>query len=243
MYTIPAYVLAANIDDPRISYKWDDTLASDEIAPAPDEWLTRIDPISAGCKIALGIGMFEWILWRFQRLTRDPLPLQVAEAAWYASFAPARVECPELDREDWIGPVRGPLWCAVTWLLPMVFEGRREPDELDSGTRYLLRLCLHVLPTTSAFLSWLNFAVDRLQSISPKGTADPFEELFAEHDGAEVNDAVGRQVLDPAVALGAVDGRFQPLEIIGNTNPENPFILAPPTFGGLHSRGPFRSEE
>jgi len=242
MLAIPDYIARAGIDDTRIRFVWDDTRVSEDFRFVPDPWLARFRSLSVPARVALGIGIYEWIVWRFHGLHRDPLPWQIAEAAWCASVDPARMTYVELDREDWIGPIRGPLWCAATWLLPMVFEGRDIPEELESGESYLLRLCVHVLPDTHAFLRWLEDVVQRLEALFPAQPVDPFEDLFDPPSVKLRHDAVARQVLD---VERPIDPQALPpaSAMLEEADPGNPLLLTAQEAQVHRLRGPFRSNE
>ena len=239
MYTIPPYVVGAGIDDPRIRFVWDDTRASEDFRFVPYAWMARIGALSVAAQIALGIGLYEWIVWRFHRMDRDPLPMQIAAAAWCASVDPARVDYIELERENWIGPVRGPLWCAVTWMLPMVFEGRDAPGELESGAAYLLQLCMHVLPDNSAFLAWLDAAIGRLEQAVPAVPEDPFEDLFDSAVASGRTEAVDRAVLDPGYRIDPGLPLPPPERMLLEPGDGNPLLLTPAQAEARHRRGPF----
>ena len=85
----------------------------------------------------MGVALYEWTLARFSLVSADPLPSQVAEAAWCATIDARYLKYVELERRKWLGPVRGPLWCAVTWLLPMMSFGDDRPEEVESGLSFL----------------------------------------------------------------------------------------------------------
>lgn len=178
-YTRPSYVIDRQIGDPNLQYIWDDTRASVDFEH-DGEWLPERIQVHLTARIALGIGLYEWIVWRFQPLTGDPGPGQLAEAAWCATVHPAYMDFAIFDRDEWTGPIRGPLWCAQTWLVPMARCDNNSLDECDSGLEFLYSLAMHVLPTTTGFESWLGGCIDRLIELYKAPDEDPFAGLFGD---------------------------------------------------------------
>jgi len=202
-YSIPPYIVAAAVDSRELRFKWDDWRASQDFEYQPDEVLERLAKISLRAKITAAIGMYEWIMWRFRLVSNDPTPLQVAEAAWCANVRRDYMVYDEFDRDDWMGPVRGPLWCAMTWLMPMMFLGDDNLDEWESGISYLARLANHVLPNPAVFREWLDGSINRLLELYPAVAEDPFGNLFGENEEARRGPLVPREVL-------ATDSEFRP---------------------------------
>src|SRR5262249_38292927 len=132
-YTIPPYIAAAGIDDPVMQFVWDDSRVDEDFLYVPDRIVASLSGVSLRAKITVGIGMYEWVIWRFHSLSNDPLPYQVAEASWCANVHRAYMKYVELDRDKWLGPIRGPLWCGITWVLPMIFFSDDKPEEWESG--------------------------------------------------------------------------------------------------------------
>lgn len=192
-------IAMANINQPELRYRWDDMRASEDfVRPAPDGLLTRLAPVSLRAKLAVAIGMYEWIVYRYQGLTSDSLPFDLAEGAWCANVNRTYMEYLELARRDWLGPIRGPIWCAVTWLLPALYFSDDEPEEWESGALYLSRLALHVVPDPDAFERWLDVTVARVASLYTVAPPDKFEDLFGEREEDRRGPLVAREVLDPA---------------------------------------------
>jgi hypothetical protein len=178
-YTTPPYV-DPDIGDPDLPYIWDDTRTSADFEH-DGEWLPeRVQGVYLTGQIALGIGMYEWVVWRFQPLSGDPEPRQLAEAAWCATVHPAYMDFAVFDRRMWTGPIRGPLWCAQTWLVPMARADSNSLEECESGLAYLYSLAMHVLPTTTTFESWLDGCIQRILDLYAAPEEDPFAGLFGD---------------------------------------------------------------
>lgn len=192
-------IVAAQINQPELRYRWDDTRASEDfLRPAPMELLKGLEPVTLRAKIAVAIGMYEWIVFRFQGLLADPLPLDLAEGAWCANIDRTYMEYVELDRQDWLGPIRGPIWCAATWLLPAIYFSDDQPEEWESGAIYLSRLAQHVLPDPSVFERWLGATVERLASLYSLPPPDRFDDLFGEHEEDRRGPLIAREAIEPA---------------------------------------------
>ena len=192
-------IAAANINQPELRYRWDDTRASEDfVRPVPPGLLERLAPVTLRAKLAVAIGMYEWIIFRFRGLIDDPLPFDLAEGAWCANVDRAYMEYLELTRRDWLGPVRGPIWCAATWLLPAIYFSDDEPEEWKSGVEYLSRLALHVVPEPVLFEQWLNVTLERLVSFYSLPPPDRFEAFFGEREEERRGPLVAREALDPA---------------------------------------------
>ncbi len=195
-YQLPPYIAAARVDTPTIRYVWDDWRASEDFQASADAIVQNMKALCARAQVAVVIGMYEWALGRFRSLSDDPAPFQIAEAAWCGNVDRRYMEFWEFDRRQWIGPVRGPLWCAMTWLIPAVLAGEDDPEELESGVSYLYRLAMHVLPTQQPFLDWLEPTLTRLSALFPAGPEDPFEDLFKEREEERRGPFVPREALD-----------------------------------------------
>ena len=195
VYTVPRYIKKANIDTTDLHFTWDDWKASQLFTYNSDEIAGKLLNLVPRAQIAMGIGIYEWIVWRFRKVTDELLPYHLAEAAWLGVANPFHMTYVELERKEWMGPVRGPLWCAVTWMVPMVFHRQMDEGELESGLRYLPRLAMHVLPDARPFEEWIHFVSNRLLYLYKDEEIGPFDDLFddEDHGGA----ITPREALDP----------------------------------------------
>src|SRR3569833_244551 len=194
---IPPYIAAAAIDDPVLRFVWDDTRATDDVRNVSDELIARVAPLTMRAKIALGIGIYQWIIWRFEPMLTEPLPFQLEEAAWCANVDQHYMEYFEIERENWLGPVRGPLWCAITWLLPMIYFGDERPEEWRAGLSLLPNMALHVRTRKTPFEMWLNTCVERLLNLYTESAPDPFEDLFGEQQEQRRGPLIAPEAIDP----------------------------------------------
>jgi len=195
--TRPAYMGDAAANRLPLRYLWDDTRCSRDFAADPAPVLEAAGPLSVRARMALCIALYEWVVWRFDGLHDDPAPRQFLEAAWCASVDPRTIRFFELERNAWIGPVRGPLWCAITWLRAALADGDAKPVEVIDGLQYLTRLALHVVPEPARLQRWLALALPRLRQHHPHRPEDPFVDLLGRRIGAHRGTLVGRDVFDP----------------------------------------------
>jgi len=196
-YSVPPYLAAAKLDDPTLRYVWDDTRASQDFQYSSDWVVEALAPTTLRARIAAGLGIYEWIACRFRSVSPDPLPFQVVEAGWCANAQRGYMRYFELERGEWLGPIRGPLWCATTWLLPLIFFSDEKPAEWRSGIRYLTSLAMHILPETTAFEDWLRACIGRMTTLFLQPPQDPFEDLFREREEERRGALVSKEVLDP----------------------------------------------
>lgn len=196
-YPIPPYIAAAGIDDPVLQFKWDDWYPNQDFKYDSGKVVEKLGGVSLRAKIAAAIGTYEWIIWRFRSVSDDPAPFQVAEAAWCANVRTDYMDYFEWGRRDWVGPVRGALWGAATWLASTIFFSDDAPEEWQSGLSYLPRLAMHVLPKPALFERWLDTCIERLTAFYPAAPEDPFDDLFGERQEERRGPLVAREVLDP----------------------------------------------
>jgi hypothetical protein len=212
-------IAAAHINRPELRHRWDDTRASaDFVRPAPEGLVDALRPVHLRARLALAIGMYEWVIERFRGLHSDPLPFHLAEAAWCANVDRAYMEYFELTRSEWTGPIRGPIWCAATWLLPAIFFSDEEPEEWESGVDYLARLALHVLLDPHPFQEWLNATVERLVTLYTAPPPDPFEDLFGQAEEQRRGPLVAREALDPAFPYQKEDAERLIRNLLGSAD-------------------------
>ena len=190
-----------------LHYRWDDTRASKDFTGDADWVLDAAAGMSIRARIVLCVALYEWVVFRFAEVCHDPIPMQILEAAWCGTVDPRYLVYFELDRYDWLGPIRGPLWCAITWLRPAIADGDDQPEEIDDALQYLTRLALHVLPDPGPFGRWLHGVLERLAQLFPRTPDDPFEDLFSQEPGRRRGELIGREVLDLAIPYSVDMGR------------------------------------
>lgn len=224
----PPYVTAQRVDVPELRFRWDDWLASQTFTYDAAAVVKRAQSLSIRAQVAFGIGVYEWVVWRFAGLHDDPAPLQVAEAAWCGEIDRRYVKDYEFDRRAWLGPVRGPLWCAMTWVMPLVLAGDDDPEELESGLDYLPRLAMHVIPRPEALGSWMSAALDRLERWYAAPPPDPFDDPFGEREEERRGPLVAPEALDPERPYQPAEAPALLAQILARASASgNPFLRTP----------------
>lgn len=225
----PPYITAASIDRPTIRYSWDDWTAKAEEGYDSDWVVKGLAAASWRAQVVVGTGIYEWIVHRFCSHSTDQVPRQILEGAWAATVRREHLNYTEFKRAEWLGPVRGPLWCAMTWVQPMVIAGDDDRKEVESGLAYLPKLAVHVLPEPARFESWLHTAIERVCRFHQAIPEDPLEDLFSERVEERRGPPVAREVLDPDFPYDpskASDLVAQMLRSLDFRN--NPFLKALP---------------
>jgi hypothetical protein len=211
-----------------LRYAWDDTRASSDFMHDGDWVVQAAARCSLRARMVLCLGLYERIVGRFDGLHDDPLPWLIAQAGWCGAIDPRCLRYFELDRRQWLGAVRGPLWCAATWLRPALADGDRFPAEVDDGLQYLTRLALHVDPEPEALTEWLAAVLARFASAHPAMPQDPFDDLFDRAPGRRRGPLVGRAELDLDSSAGPQDARHFVADLLADVAREpNPFVATP----------------
>lgn len=193
----PPYIAAAQVDRAVIRYSWDDWIALTKERYDSAWVVDRLAAATWRAQVVVGVGIYEWIAHRFRSLSADPAPWQILEAAWAATARREHLGYTEFARRAWLGPIRGPLWCAMTWVEPMVRAGDDDRDEVESGLAYLSKLAVHVLPEPGRFEEWLRAAIERACRFHPAIPEDPLDDLFGERVEVRRGPPVARELLEP----------------------------------------------
>ncbi len=222
----PPHILKAKLGSQDLRFTWDDWKAEDLYEYDSSEIAQKLMRLTIRAQIAIGIGIYEWIMWRLQDASETDVPRHLAEAARCGMVDPRYMKYVELPRREWMGPVHGPLWCAVTWMVPMVFHEEMGEVELESGLEYLPSLAMHVVPEPELFENWLHVIADRLLQHYEAEEADPFEDLFGDEDRA--GKVVPREALDPDFDFRPEDGDSLMEAYLKSVDHQgNPFLRSP----------------
>lgn len=225
----------------RLRYIWDDARGSDDIRTWPEaaEAVLRTSlRVAPRARMALAVGLFEWLVWRFDVLHQRKEPQQLVQAAWCAVADPRYLRFFELSREDWRGPVAGPLWAATARLRPALAHGLEYPGDLLETLTYLTHAALHVQPLSQPLLNWLDTVLPRLPSICPPVPDDPFVDLFGRDPGPRLGAPLGRAQLDPSQQADAGGARrFLEQVLVEARTEANPFLTPPDELADLGFTG------
>jgi hypothetical protein len=181
---VPAYIRRANIQDVAVKYEWHDWHLQAMFDAPPDELRARLDALSLRANIAFANGVCEWIVYRFEGLSADPVPRDQIEAAWAGVVDSAYAVYWEPPTEDWTGPVRRPLFLAMVFMLEAKIDAYQYADPARSGHRATM-IAERVLTDPEPFRDWREQALARLERFYPLDEDDA------------LGDVIPRQALDP----------------------------------------------
>ncbi|PWY36408.1 hypothetical protein [Pseudomonas sp. RW409] len=218
----------------NLRFIWDDARVDADFTGNDDEVLEAAVDMSIRARMALAIGLYEWVVWRFDGLHAHAEPTQVLQAAWCATVDPRYLRYFELDRNEWIGPVDGALWCAMTHLRQGLAHGYAYEGDLFDTLRFLHDLAAHVLPLQEGFRNWLKPVLDRLVDNHPPHNPDPLADLFNQRIGEQLGPLVGRDELDPNLPPNPQRTRaFLQQTLAGAIAEANPFLATPADLADL----------
>jgi hypothetical protein len=218
-------------DPDHLSFPWDDALggAPDFGGTAQSTMVVRTAlRIEPRARMALAVALTEWIVWRFDGLHGRTQPAAFMEAAWCATADPRYLRFFEVPRAEWMGPVDGPLWCAMTHLRQALSKGVDFPRDLYDGLSYLARLATYVQPTPAPLMAWLPPVLDRLETTFPLTPDDPLADLFSRDPSSRMGPWVAREVFDPTRMPDRDAGRLFLQSVLDTARQElNPFLATP----------------
>jgi len=183
-YQLQRFAYLGGYDRSGIRYLWSDARASEDFAFPMEEAeaiAARVEAASLRARLALCTALFEVVAVRFEHLDRDPYPSLFLEAAWTSLADRRYAHYDERRRSEWLGPVRGPLWCGFSWLGPALHYSDDSAAEWQSAIVYLVRLAHHVIPATQQLTDWLNGSIDRILEYHPAVVVSPLDDLFGRY--------------------------------------------------------------
>lgn len=239
----PHYITAARIDSPQLQFRWDDWRASQDFTYDATSVVARAMALSIRAQVAFGIGVYEWVVWRFSAVSDDPAPLQVGAAGWCSVVDRRYMKDYEFDRRQWLGPVRGPLWCAMTFGMTLMLAGDNDAEGFETGLDYLPRLAMHVLPSREPFAVWMDAALERLERWYAAPPPDPFDDPFGEREEERRGPLVAPEALDPARPYHPDEApALLARHLAGASASGNPFLRSPDEMKRLRFPGtPYRT--
>jgi hypothetical protein len=234
----PPWVQFGDADRRTLRFRWDDARAHNDFEGDPSDIADAAADISVRARLALLVGLCEWVVWRFEGLHTREEPVQILEAAWCGTVDPRYLAFFELQREEWVGPVEGPLWCAFAFLE----KGFRQAHAFQADTflaiEYVYLLAMHVLPDRAPFERWLEATLARLATWFPYREEDPFEDMFEERVGEHLGPLVGRDALNPAIAIDSARDRAFLLAVLEEARATgNPFLATEDDLEDLRFEG------
>jgi len=234
----PGWVTLDDAARRRLRYLWDDARVDADFEADDTEVLSAAVDMSIRARMALAVGLYEWVVWRFEGLHAHAEPERVLQAAWCATVEPRYLACFELDRDAWLGPVDGALWCAMAHLREGLAKGHAYEGDLYDTLSFLHGLALHVLPDPAVFERWLDPVLDQLAAEHPVQAADPLADLFNERIGEQLGPLVGRDALDPGLPPSQRRTRaFLQQTLADAVACANPFLATPGDLADLGFAG------
>jgi hypothetical protein len=184
---VPSYLRAANIQDERIRYLWDDWNVEQAEEPIDEEFSKRMSELSQRAVIAFVNATAEWIVYRLEIFTDTTLPRQYLESGW-AQIVDWRYSAGSWEeftvKSEWSGPVQGPIGIAMTRVMYAI-EQTSENAFPELRAAWITNLASYVMPDRAPYLQWREQIMKRLESYY---TRDPDDTL---------GDVVPREALDP----------------------------------------------
>jgi len=221
----PSWIDFGDVDRRTLRFLWDDARVHQDFTGDASDVLDAAEDMSVRARLALLAGLYEWVLWRFDGLHQREEATQILEAAWCGTVDPRYLVFFELTREEWVGPVEGPLWCAFTFLEKGFRQAHAFHKDTFQAIEFNYLLAMHVLPSTEPFERWLDLTLNRFEETYPVPPEDPFEDLFEERIGAYLGEFVGRDALNPAIPVDVTRDRAFLTQILEQAHAvENPFL-------------------
>ncbi|UXH80653.1 hypothetical protein [Roseateles amylovorans] len=240
--TCPAWVqLDANARR-SLRFVWDDARVDADFRADAVPLLDQSARLSVRARMALAVALYEWLVWRFDGLQDRPDPVQVLEASWCATVDPRYLVYFELERDEWVGPIDGPLWCGMTHLSFGLNNGVRHEGDLYGALSFLYRLVMHVLPQRDGFQQWLDHTLKRLAAVAPPIPSDPLDDLFDQRVGEQLGPLFGRPTFDPGLPRDeSQDRAFLAGCFTESLATANPYLATPGDLRDLDFEGePYR---
>ena len=180
MLTKPPYIARAQLANNVLQYEWDEWRVQDFYRPADDDLVKRLSVLSSRANVAFTIAMGEWGVFRFEKVSDDPMPLQYLEATWAGNIHAGYCHYIETDDDEWRGIVRGPLNIIMAIVIDILW-GYKEHCTPGENPAWMSKLVEHILPDTTHFLDWREQVIVRLENHFLAPEDDP-DDLFEDKD-------------------------------------------------------------
>ena len=186
MLTIPKHILKANIQSEILKYTWNDWQLSDIFDEYDKNLYTTLDEkLSQRAVLAYTTAVAEWVVFRYEKLSNDPIPLHHLDACW-AGVADGRYfHYWEPSDENWTGSVRGPISMAIIFTIEAGVQIADDTHSALSAAR-ITKIAEHILPNLATFNDWQSIVISRLLEYYSLNVKDTF------------GDVVPREIFDPS---------------------------------------------
>ncbi|MGD9853094.1 MAG: hypothetical protein AB7T38_17745 [Nitrospirales bacterium] len=226
----PSYILSQKIFEAPIKYKWNNEFALRFYA-AKDQNVRLYEAIDLSnfkAKMALGIAITEWIIWRFKNyLDLEDADMRI-EAAWSGVIDPIYVKTLEINLSPEIHDselVKGPYEIGLKIL-------RHINARYTKGDIYLAEyvvnqsmLARHIMPDKEIFSDWLTDTVKKTSTVFPRETE--YDEETGIYDATHEK-PVPREFFDPSFVYTEETAQRVLKDFLQTLNPkENPYLNSP----------------
>ncbi|MCL1919428.1 MAG: hypothetical protein FWG14_14235 [Peptococcaceae bacterium] len=246
-YMLPHYIVNQGHPSPVLDYVWDITRGGKDFQYDPTELIVKMLDATIRSKIALCIGVHEWIIWRYHHLSDDVRPFQIAEAAWCGNIESDYMIYYELPLGE-RGPIQSVLFNSMVCVGKVLKYTAEYKGEWADSLGYLVSMAMHILPDPKPFEEWLECVTDRLVLLYPAPEDDPYEDIFNDHEEERRGPLVAREALDPSFdyhptqAPELLDNFLRNVWPIssGRIPTTNPFLRSPEELMELGIEHPYR---
>jgi hypothetical protein len=187
----PAYIPVKELSKIDVIGTWDSGDPYENLADVSEETVDRLSSLSNRGVMAYSIGCAYWVIYRFSDKADIGLLLKYIEASLPCLFAFSDRVPNELNQDEWIGPVRGPLQFSVFLVADTWYSGEFDvPAEQGARSEQLV---FYTIPEEcrerNSFLMWREIVLSRLEKYFSRDPDNP--------DGL----GVAIDVMDPGVEI------------------------------------------
>lgn len=164
--------LAEATNQAASDFAWDEWRIHEDYAESSTGFEERLELLSDAANLALTIALGEWIVTGLRPYDdADRTVSQYVQSAWAAFSRRFRPVYFETDDDDWRGPWRGMLNMTLIIVNDAVFCRDEDADVADRANN-LLFYCRKLYPNLSAFDTWLQESLVRLEQLYPYRDGD-----------------------------------------------------------------------
>ncbi len=166
MSTVFRYAVQLLGPEPQpLDFRWNDWRYTDYFFYETQESLAVFQPISDLGNRALCIATAEFIVARFAAYPDSREALQFFDCAWSTLLHEGSCDYAVLPRDEWSGPIRGPLRAAMLVVNETMFEANQDGD-FPARCVWILQLARHLIPSVQLplFEDWFGSCLSRLDA-------------------------------------------------------------------------------
>jgi hypothetical protein len=199
MFQMPQYIEKIKVTDHEVDFEWVEGDETDYYNRDSQQLTTKIMELSPRARLALAIGIAEWIVWRVNGFSKYQDVTDFVESSWAGVIDPRYTLEWTRQGKEFLGPVLGPQRIVARHLDKAMLKTWDRQTTIRN-CQYLAFLCHHVWKRRKALKDWLLFAFDRLADLYPISpvTQDYYGTRGKTGDEPfDFGDVVPREVLDP----------------------------------------------